>query len=96
MLELKIPGLISDPDDRSVLFLSFVDHFLRNETDYLNLHLFPFWQRCPVCHMDLDFVGKVETSRSDTEAIIEKLGLPKMFNNNVNCPTLNNPSQLNP
>ena len=83
MLELKIPDLESDPSDPSVLFSSFTERFLRNESDFLNLHLFPFWTRCPVCHMDLDMVGKTETTVEDTRNIIKALGLPPLPENEV-------------
>ena len=77
VLERKIPGLVSSPTDPFVLFTSFVDHFLAQAQDnWTNLHLRPFHIRCPVCAMDVDYVGKTETSEEDVDFIIRELNFP--------------------
>ena len=41
-----------------------------------NVHFLPFYHRCDVCNLHLDYIGKVETSDEDKNWILaDKLGL---------------------
>ena len=40
-----------------------------------DIHVRPFWSHCDVCHIPYDFIGKLETSKEDTRAILDKMGI---------------------
>ena len=55
-------------------FPTFIKYIV-NRTIADDWHVNRYWERCDLCHLNYEIIGKIETFTNDTEYVMSKIGM---------------------
>ena len=56
-------------------FIEYIIDLISSKSGFLDAHLEFFWQKCDMCKIHYDVIGKVETSKEDTDYIFHNVSI---------------------